>query len=1025
MPVPVPVPVPGSLAVADPDDLDRVLAAGAPAGELTEDLVRGRMRAALFGEDAVPVRLGRYTLLERLGAGGMGTVYAAWDAKLDRRVALKLLRPDAAKDAARARARLLREAQALARLSHPNVVAVFDVATWAAADDPERTHVLLAMELVPGPTLGAWLDAAPRPWREILGMFAQAGRGLAAAHAAGIVHRDFKPANVIVADDGRARVVDFGLADVHAADSERSQPPADSAAAGTLDDDDYAAAVAPARSTIAVAGTPRYMAPEQHEGRAVDPRSDQYAFCVALWEALNGAPPWRATTMPELYAAKLAFANHLAADSRAPAWVRRTLVRGLQPEPDQRHASMDALLAELDRDPARRLRRAALGAVVVGSLAAAGAMAMREPAATCRDGASRIAEVWDETRATELAAAFEATALPYAETTWQSAQAELDEWSAEWIDAHRDACESHQRGEASDELLDLRMTCLEHRRERLRALVGVLASADAGTVERAVNAVQRLPGVARCADATALRQQTQPPEDPADAAIVQAFERRLAEAEALLDAGRHAVALALADSVFADYERGTVEYEPVLADVRQLRGDALSWLGRPAEARKELEAAAIVAQESGSDLRFATACAALVWEAGEILGEYAAAENWGALGRAALTRSGGDPEAERLLLNNLGAMRTTQGRFTEARELLEQARALVERTWGATDHRPFVAEVNLANVELQMGEHAGAAERYERAVSMGTELLGATHPRVLIARGNLVSALAQSGRRTRALAEAREIVDIQERTLAPDDVQLAFSLQTLAGLETNQSRHADACAHAERALAIFDASQAGEQFAMLPLVVLGRSHLGLGDKAQSRLAFERALAIGERVHGPDHFEVAAVRVELGQLELDDGRHDAAEIQWLAARRILAPLPGLGHERGLAALYLADLAQVRGRHALAVAWGSIAYAETIAAGGATSPQSGRVALVMGRIALGLGMPELAIEWLTRAQTVVDANDPTPTGTDVALAWADAEWALGRASAARQRVEAQRERALDDSERARMDAWAKAH
>jgi eukaryotic-like serine/threonine-protein kinase len=1013
--------------VADPDDLERVLAAGAPAGELTEDLVRGRLRASLFGEDAVPVRLGRYTLLERLGAGGMGTVYAAWDAKLDRKVALKLLRPDAARDAARARARLLREAQALARLSHPNVVAVFDVATWAAADDPDRTHVLLAMELVPGTTLGGWLGAASRHWREILRMFAQAGRGLAAAHAAGIVHRDFKPANVIVGDDGRARVVDFGLADVRTADSEPSAPTqASSASSGRLDDDDHASReVAVAHSTIAIAGTPRYMAPEQHEGRAIDPRSDQYAFCVSLWEALHGEPPWRAATMPELYAAKLAFGERVAADSRAPAWVRRTLVRGLQPEPAARHPSMDALLAELDRDPARRLGRVALGLVVVGSVGTAVALAVRSPSAACEEGASRIAGVWDGTRADEIAGAFAATSVPYAETTWQSARHELDEWASEWIDAHRHACESHRRGEASDELLDLRMTCLEHRRERLRALVDVLASADAGTVERAVNAVQRLPGVARCADATALRQQTPPPEDPEEAAVVRALERRLADAEAALDAGRHAAALELADGVLADYERGGIDYRIVLADARQLRGDALSWLGRSTEARDELEAAAIVAQEGGSDLRFATACAALVWEVGELLGEHAAAEDWAALGRAAVTRAGGDPEAERLLLNNLGAMRTTQGEFAEARELLEDARALVERTWGAEDHRAFVAEVNLANVELQIGEHTAAAERYERAVAMGTALLGDTHPRVLIARGNLVSALSEGGQRTRALTEAREIVEIQESSLAPGDPQLAFSLQTLASLETNQSRHADARAHAERALAIFDASQAGEQFAMLPLVVLGRSQLGLGDVAQARRSFERALAIGERVHGPDHFEVAAVRVELGQLELDEGRLDAAETQWLAARRILAPFAGLGRERGLTALYLADLADVRDQHALAVAWGSVAFAETIAAGGAMAPQSGRVALVMGRIALGLEMPELAIEWLARAQTVVDANDPGPTGTDVALAWADAEWALGRAGAARERIRAQLERALDEAERARMDAWSRAH
>ncbi|MFY0580423.1 serine/threonine-protein kinase [Cystobacter fuscus] len=240
--------------------------------------------------------LDRYVVLEPLGQGGMGMVYAAYDSVLDRKVALKLLPPgdvDGDTEMTSGRARLLREAQAMARLSHPNVVAVYDV-------HQHGLQVFMAMELVEGQTLLQWQRQQKRGWKEILAAFLSAGRGLAAAHAAGLVHRDFKPTNVLVGKDGRVRVTDFGLARTHNAPPEEPSEPEPSP--GTRD-----TSPVKAHSMLeleltqrgAVLGTPAYMAPEQFRGAAADARSDQFSFAVSLWEALYGERPFEGTTTGE------------------------------------------------------------------------------------------------------------------------------------------------------------------------------------------------------------------------------------------------------------------------------------------------------------------------------------------------------------------------------------------------------------------------------------------------------------------------------------------------------------------------------------------------------------------------------------------------------------------------------------------------------------------------------------------------------------------------------------------------------
>ncbi|MCA9553741.1 MAG: serine/threonine protein kinase, partial [Myxococcales bacterium] len=234
-----------------------------------------------------PEQLGRYVILHRLGAGMMGVVWAAYDPHLDRKVAVKVLHQRRGAKGEEARGRLVREARTMARLSHPHVVQVFDV---GLVEHEGNDDVFLAMEYVEGQDLEAWVEAlpaaAPARWRQVLQVFLQAGRGLAHAHAAGVVHRDFKPTNVLVAADGRAKVGDFGLARLPGeVDGGAGVPDAPSA--------DYQL---PLTATGDVVGTPAYMSPEQHRGRPADARSDQFAFAVALYEAVYGVPPFPGET---------------------------------------------------------------------------------------------------------------------------------------------------------------------------------------------------------------------------------------------------------------------------------------------------------------------------------------------------------------------------------------------------------------------------------------------------------------------------------------------------------------------------------------------------------------------------------------------------------------------------------------------------------------------------------------------------------------------------------------------------------
>ncbi|HTM20596.1 MAG TPA: serine/threonine-protein kinase, partial [Kofleriaceae bacterium] len=524
--------------------------------------------------------VGRYRLLERLGEGGMGVVFAAKDPELQRTVAIKLVRLRG--EGSEYGSRLQREAQVMARLSHPEILPVYDV---GRIDD----QVFVAMELVRGGTLASWLKERRRPWREALAMLVRAGRGLAAAHDAGIVHRDFKPANVLIGDDGRVRVADFGLARA-----------IDEAPAAALDESGSELAETFTQSG-AIVGTPAYMAPEQHQGRRADARSDQFAFCVALYEAVYGERPFKAKR-DDAVPVVAALAAEVTAGrvqpapggARVPGWLRRVLLRGLAVAADERWPSMQALLATLEAVPRRRRRIAfAAGATVVAAAAAILLWPRTAEAARCRGFDDQLAGVWDPATRARLHGGLGAGA--------DKVDAAVDDYARRWVSARTEACQAaRERGEQDEATLGLRTACLDRRLRELGSLVGVLGEADPQVVAMAPELVRGLSPLDDCADVAVLTAATPAPADPAVQPDIQDAIGLVAEAAVRVRAGQLDRAAPLIDRALASAQR--TKYPALEADALLWRGTLERTRGSAA-AEATLQAAALAAERARDDVR--------------------------------------------------------------------------------------------------------------------------------------------------------------------------------------------------------------------------------------------------------------------------------------------------------------------------------------------------------------------------------------------------------------------------------------
>ncbi|HET9988568.1 MAG TPA: protein kinase, partial [Kofleriaceae bacterium] len=593
---------PGDAALTEtlPSGGHLTVATNAPAGD-APDIPRG-------------TEIGRYVVLDPLGSGAMGVVVSAIDPTLDRKVAIKLVKADRGGGTV-GQQRLLREAQAMARLSHPNVVPIYEAGTF-------EQRVYLAMEYIAGTTLADWL-ATPHPAKEIIEAFVAAGRGLAAAHRAGIVHRDFKPANVLVARDGRVRVADFGLATAPELRAQTSPPPIE------LQPDLGMTA------TGAILGTPTYMAPEQHRGTVATAKADQFAFCVALWEALRGELPFEGAEYA-VYAENVLNGRVRSTGKPLPAKVEKALRRGLSVEPDARFASMEVLLDELAQDSARRsiLIGAIVGALVVGGGAAAWLLHAGDPCAAVAGGAA-----WTPTARETVRMAFESSHQPISDSAFARVADLLDAREQAQRGARHDACVATEvRHEQSAELFDRRMQCLDARADETRALIGVLSQHPTLTViGKAVSAVLDLQPLEMCSDRDALLA-SMPAPPPALRPQIAALEREIERFHALIVTGRRTDADELANqlartSEAVPYAAARAHFHSELAQLRNVEGRFEAGVA-------ELRHAAELASEAHDDTLVAHCWIVLYQVLGYSLARLAEAHQLEPVATAAIQRAG-------------------------------------------------------------------------------------------------------------------------------------------------------------------------------------------------------------------------------------------------------------------------------------------------------------------------------------------------------------------------------------------------
>jgi serine/threonine protein kinase/tetratricopeptide (TPR) repeat protein len=831
--------------------------------------------------------IGRYVVLGLVGRGGMGEVYAAYDPELDRKVAVKLLRikPGAGVSMAEGRQRTLREAQAIARLSHPNVVVVYDVGTF-------KDQVFIAMEFVDGNTVTYWVQAETRTWQEVLKVFIAAGRGLIAAHEKGLVHRDFKPDNVMVGRDGQARVMDFGLARQMSEKAERAPtvgeaagltstqklplaipdrpaqvPPEDADVGSTLVIAKQTGTGVPVEipsgsfdrfgdqltRTGAMMGTPAYMAPEQFLGTATDARTDQFSFCVALYESLYGERPFGGNTMFALTSNVVqGKVRDAPASSKVPLWLRKVLLRGLRPTATERFPSMVELIQALEKNPVVQRRKMALvvgAAVLAVGLGFGVRQGMADHRSICGGGPARLVGVWEvehpgETEAARQAqvkGAFLRTGKSYANDVFTTVSRALTSYATGWVAMYREACEATGvRGEQSAEVLDLRMSCLQERLGGLRALTNVFGDANGEVVENAVSAVNALGSLDRCADVPLLRAVVRPPEDPATLARVLELRHRLADLRARFNAGRWKEAIKSAPGLLTEVR--AVGYQPLVAETLALLGTMSYKANDTKAAEQALTEAFWAADASRHDEVRAEAAANLVYVVGYQEGNVAGAQRWSTIAEAVLQRLGGHELLQAWLLNNLGCVYDLQGEKEAQLKAHEKALALKEKALGREHPDVGLSEGNVSIALSLLGRNQEALTHVDRSIAILETGLGSGHPDLatqLSNRGEILNNLGRSHEARQSFERARVI---WERELGLDDRNLGYALTGIGLSYLAEGTPTSALVPLERAYKIRQAQETDPTHRAETLFALARA---LWDSGRDR-GRARTLAVESR-----------------------------------------------------------------------------------------------------------------------------------------------------------------------------------
>ncbi|MEM7157595.1 MAG: serine/threonine-protein kinase [Myxococcota bacterium] len=1031
-------------------------------GTNTQQVIADKVRERLFSAEPTAERIGRFLVLEQIGRGGMGLVYAAYDEELDRKVAIKILLEDEFTDEEDQR-RFQREAQALARLSHPHVVTVHEVGQ-------SDGRFFLAMEYIRGESMKAWLKSRPDRWA-VLEAFVQAGRGLMAAHLEGLVHRDLKPANIMRSDDGVVKVLDFGLARATTdGESESSSLHAPTGSNSTLSSQ--------LTQTGSVMGTPAYMAPEQFQVAAVDARSDQYGFCVAVWEGLTGTRPFPQSDFEQQFAAKLAGPPPWPDDAPAvPRTIVDALRRGLAVEPDERWPSMRPLLEVLSRDPTQRRNRWLLGGagVLVFGLGGLTLKTWGDAAPErCTGAREQLAGVWDDARRGEVEGSLSSIGKGFVDGVSTRTVRELDLYADGWTAMHTEACEATTvRGEQSSRVLDLRMGCLRRAAVDLRATVDTLASADEEVAQHAHELTSGLPELSRCADLEALTADVEPPR-PEEADAVEAIRRALAHAGSEELAGRYQPALEAVEEARA--AREGVEYGPVQTELVLREGSVLEKLGRYDEAEAALVRALELAMQWNQRDDTVAAARLLMDVVGIELQRMDEALRYWPLVKG-LSRD--DPRNEARAHGIFGRILSAQGKYEQSEVEHRAALVLLTEHFGPDDFAVAAAHSNIGRVLTDQGDYVGAEAEHRQAVALSERVLGPEHPIVASARNHLGVALDQQDKFEDAEREYRAAIEVQSRALGPDHAKIAGLRNNLALVLQSQGRH-DAAEEQLRATQTLIIRQLGPEH---PKV--GYTHINIGAALATQLRYEEAevefraavellskalepghpltitarnnrasslnalgrheeaeaehravLAIRREALGPEHPEVATSLHNIANALAGQGRYEESDREYRAAIELWSKALGPDHSATLdARRNLAHSFLDRGRNVEA----EVEFRELLARREAASGPDHRrtiqlrvdlalVLLRLGRASEGLPLIERA--WAQRKGEGIPAGAQAETAFVLAqFLWAierphrDRARAIEMAEESVRRYESASEAYEDDLEKARQ--WLKEH